>query len=260
MATDTPRRRASFAGLTLPLHLARPMVDAAAADFPAPIIRPLLDRFGFDGLTYLVGRNHDRGTAGRIVWSTHPPEWAALYCRANYSAIDPRLTNTRSRFTPYLWDASGLPDDPRTREFVGNAARYRTCSGVAIAVHDSSAGHVVLAFDSRLSPVPVVRRECIAEILGDLMLVTVALHEGALSWRIADGARGNGIASTLTNRERECLRLAARGLTSADIGNKLSVSERTINFHFGNLRRKLGALNRPEAIAKGAALGLMNPD
>ena len=121
-------------------------------------------------------------------------------------------------------------------------------------------GHVVLAFDSRLSPVPEVRREGIAEMLGDLMLVSVALHEGALAWRIADPGPGNDIAPTLTNRERECLRLAARGLTSADIGNKLSVSERTINFHFGNLRRKLGALNRPEAIAKGAALGLMTPD
>lgn len=260
MGMVTPKPQASSAGLTLPPHLTRTMADAAAADCPASIIQPLLDRFGFHGLTYFVGDNHSRGTAGRIVWSTHPSRWAELYRRANYHTVDPRLTNTRHRFTPYLWDACNLPDDPRTSEFVRSAAQYRICSGVAISVHDGSAGRVVLTFDSHLSPVPEARREIIAEILGDLMLVTVALHEGALSWRIGAVGPKNDIAATLTNRERECLRLAAHGLTSADIGNKLSVSERTINFHFGNLRRKLGALNRPEAIAKGAALGLMTPD
>ena len=41
---------------------------------------------------------------------------------------------------------------------------------------------------------------------------------------------------------------------------KLSVTERTVNFHFGRLRHKLGALNRPEAIAKGVSLGLVQLD
>ena len=64
----------------------------------------------------------------------------------------------------------------------------------------------------------------------------------------------------LTQRECDCLKFAARGMTSADIGNKLCVTERTVNFHFGRLRQKLGALNRPEAIAKGVSMGFVTLD
>ena len=260
MGNGMPSQRSMREGFVLPLHLARPMVEAAAAPYPATAIRPLLQRFGFDGLTYLVARDDGAGQSGRIVWSTHSPAWSALYRRAAYAAFDPRLTNTRHRVTPYVWDAAALRHDGRHGEFLRAAAQSNIRSGVVVALHDGLTGHVALAFDSGLSPVPRDRQECVAETLGDLLLTAVSLHEGVLSWRIARAATRPVGAPTLTRRECDCLKMAARGMTSADIGNKLSLSERTINFHFGNLRRKLGALNRPEAIAKGAALGLVTPD
>jgi DNA-binding CsgD family transcriptional regulator len=63
---------------------------------------------------------------------------------------------------------------------------------------------------------------------------------------------------TLTERERLCLSLSAKGQTSADIGLKLGISTRTVNFHFSNIFRKLGALNRQEAIAKAVRANLLN--
>ena len=47
-------------------------------------------------------------------------------------------------------------------------------------------------------------------------------------------------------------------MTSADIALKLSITERTVNFHVGNILAKLGALNRGEAIARGVALNLVS--
>ena len=38
-------------------------------------------------------------------------------------------------------------------------------------------------------------------------------------------------------------------MSSAEIGGKLCVAERTVNFHFSNMMSKLGVLNRQEAIA-----------
>jgi len=61
----------------------------------------------------------------------------------------------------------------------------------------------------------------------------------------------------LTSREAECVALGARGMTSADIAQKLRITERTANFHFGNVIAKLGALNRSEAIAKAVAYRLV---
>jgi LuxR family quorum-sensing transcriptional regulator LasR len=63
--------------------------------------------------------------------------------------------------------------------------------------------------------------------------------------------------SPLSPRECQCLTLAAHGMTSIDIGLKLSITERTVNFHFSNIISKLGVLNRHEAIAMGVAHGLV---
>jgi len=60
----------------------------------------------------------------------------------------------------------------------------------------------------------------------------------------------------LSKREAQCLQLAAKGQTSADIGFKLDIAERTVNFHFSNIVSKLDAANRIEAIAIGVARGL----
>jgi DNA-binding CsgD family transcriptional regulator len=71
--------------------------------------------------------------------------------------------------------------------------------------------------------------------------------------------RNGGAGSPrLSPRERECLGFAARGMTSADIGIKLAITERTVNFHFGNIIAKLRVLNRGEAIARAVSLELVS--
>ena len=67
-------------------------------------------------------------------------------------------------------------------------------------------------------------------------------------------------ADPLTERELTCLTLAAHGQTSADIGLKLDITTRTVNFHFAKILRKLNAANRQEAIAKAVGANLLqNP-
>jgi DNA-binding CsgD family transcriptional regulator len=236
------------------------MAAAARAPYPATVIRPLLERYGFDGLCYIVARHDSGATTGEIAWSTYPRQWTALYRHATYAAVDPRLARTRHRATPYLWDAADAPAAGLCGQFVRDAARFGIRSSVVISLHDGVAGQVALTFNSAASSLADVRRDAVLAMLGDLMLIAVALHEGVLSWRIAKAAVRRHAAPRLTQRECDCLKFAARGMTSADIGNKLSVTERTVNFHFGRLRQKLGALNRPEAIAKGVSLGLLSLD
>jgi DNA-binding CsgD family transcriptional regulator len=247
-------------GFALPVHLAHPMLAAARTPYPATVIRPLLERFGFDGLSYIVVRDDGPAPAGEIAWSTHPHSWSALYRRAGYAAVDPRLTHTRHRVTPYLWDAANSVGNGYAQRFIRDAATFGIRSGVVISLHDGASGHVALTFDSTNSPVTAERRQTVIARLGDLTLIAMALHEGVLSWRVAKSAARKRAGPRLTQRERDCLKFAARGMTSADIGTKLSLTERTVNFHFGRLRRKLGALNRPEAIAKGVSMGFVTLD
>jgi len=51
----------------------------------------------------------------------------------------------------------------------------------------------------------------------------------------------------------------ARGKTSADIGQILGLTKRTVDFHIDNARTKLGAATRTEAVLKAASGKLIEP-
>lgn len=61
----------------------------------------------------------------------------------------------------------------------------------------------------------------------------------------------------LSMRELEVPELATSGLTAASIGRSLRISGRTVNKHFENAYRKLGAKSRIEAVERSRALGLV---
>lgn len=54
----------------------------------------------------------------------------------------------------------------------------------------------------------------------------------------------------LSERQRVCLRLAAQGLTSAEIGERLSVSSRTVDEHLMRACHILGVRTRVQAVAR----------
>lgn len=53
---------------------------------------------------------------------------------------------------------------------------------------------------------------------------------------------------TVTERERDVLRHAARGLTNKQIGAELQISDRTVQNHLANIYAKLGVASRTEAV------------
>lgn len=53
----------------------------------------------------------------------------------------------------------------------------------------------------------------------------------------------------LSEREKECLSLLAQGLRTQRIAERIAISPATVEFHFKNARKKLGALTREQALA-----------
>jgi NarL family two-component system response regulator LiaR len=74
-----------------------------------------------------------------------------------------------------------------------------------------------------------------------------AYFSPAVAARAAAWARGERPAG-LTERELEVLQLLAEGLSNKEIAQGLSVTTRTVNFHVGNILRKLDVLSRVEAV------------
>jgi two-component system NarL family response regulator len=87
-----------------------------------------------------------------------------------------------------------------------------------------------------------------------------AVHAGLrrLSREAADRLRDYPVASDLTPRELEVLRLLARGLTNKEIGAALTVSETTAKWFVKNIFEKLGANDRTEAVTTAFERGILH--
>jgi DNA-binding CsgD family transcriptional regulator len=116
---------------------------------------------------------------------------------------------------------------------------------------------VLVALNSSIPVNDPIRREAITRNLPDILMFGHHFHEIFMRSVVEAGANPRSAAAPLSKRARECLGLAAHGMTSDDIAAKLEISSRTVQFHFDSIRSKLGAANRQEAVALAVQGGVI---
>jgi LuxR family quorum-sensing transcriptional regulator LasR len=250
--TNPPARKPP--GLSSDLQ--RALQLCANADEALQGFSMLASMLHFDGLSYLV--LDDTGSTDCVAFhlTTAGRNWSSRYAMHRYHAIDPRIIGTRDRHVPIMWTAAPIEMDVRARNFLGHAGDVRICSGVAVSLRDTRLGRIIVGWDWATRDVDRERKAALELSFSMLTLLAGFLHEAMLPHCLT--ALRPGAPATLSDRERTCLVLAAHGMTSLDIGIKLGITERTVNFHFGNIICKLGVLNRSEAIARAVAHNIVS--
>lgn len=109
----------------------------------------------------------------------------------------------------------------------------------------------------------VVKSAPAAELIGAIRLAAAARAPigTELGARLAtDSGRGpvsDASARELSRREREVLKLIARGHTNTEIADQLYLSVRTVESHRARIQRKLGRTSRAELVTHARGLGLI---
>ena len=138
--------------------------------------------------------------------------------------------------------AGVLTAAPSTRVVV--LTTYESDADILRAVEAGAAGYL-LKDASRAELVSAIR----AAARGETVLAP------SVATRLVDRMRRPQPADSLSPREVEVLRLVARGLSNAEIGRELYISEATVKTHLLRSFAKLGVSDRTAAVTTAIAAG-----
>ena len=102
--------------------------------------------------------------------------------------------------------------------------------------------------------------DALYQVYQDWVVVSPAMAPRFMADSIQPSEKGAGVTeidTQLTAREQDVLKLVANGMSNAEIGGDLNVSENTVKTYVKNVRGKLHMKNRAEAAAYASRLGFI---
>ena len=182
------------------------------------------------------------GLIDTALYLSCPPEWRKRYFENNYFANDPAVLHLARTTDPFTWtDALACPFyTTAQRRVVHEAGEFDMHGGFVVPLIGL---HTRTAVIELAGPTESLDMREKAELQMAAMAVNSRL-------RTIFRPRRHPLPP-LSNREREILQWAAIGKSDWEIGEILSISEKTVNAHIENVKRKYGVTSRIHAVVKG---------
>lgn len=206
----------------------------------------------FEHFAYALTINAPSLRSQQYIINGFPPSWVEKYLSRGYFKVDPLIRYAQNSSLPAIW-SDPMFHEAKSREFWEEAHAHGLHSGLSFAVHEQPGvtGIFSLARDRSLD----MQDRDLAALIGRAQMFASLLHHAVA--RIDLPKLLPETNASLTAREQECLKWAADGKTAWEIGQILSITERTAVFHVNNVIQKLGAANKTQAIVRAVALKLV---
>lgn len=226
-----------------------------ASDFDALKERTqnLVERLGYDGFMYVMARQENtlESEPRAFFLGTYDPDYMKLYADRQWFRCDPASQRMLQSDLPHVWRNADF-DTAEARPMFQAARRHGIGAGAIFPVISSnlSRGGLGIARDAD----PDDEYERTRSILPHGQLLSIYVHAAVnriLQLQPSPAVKG------ISQRERECLQMAARGMRDSDIAKALSITSRTVISHLNSARYKLQAENRAQMIARAMALKLI---
>jgi len=180
---------------------------------------------------------------------SYPAPWLELYAKHRYFEIDPVFLRNFSEFGLQHWSDTYRehPPDPAFQALAGDFGLRRGYS-FGLPDRQRTEGSLFSFSGDDIDEDPST----------GAMLQWVLPHFHAAMCTLRPQGSRDPLRVLLSDREKEVLRWVGMGKTSWEISQILKISERTVNFHVGNLMGKLDVVNRTQAVAAAMRLGLLD--
>lgn len=208
---------------------------------------------GFETVTAMAVIDRGIGRSEFITVDNTPPAYLDAFHDPMPGRSDPVMQHCKRHSLPIIWDQATY-----TTNGLGalweEQARFGYHTGIAMALHLPEGRHFQLGVDRDRS-LPSDRGE-LTRLVADLQLFAVHALDAAM--RVLIPLPEANEAPALTPRELEGLRWTMDGKTAWEVGAILGISERTAVSHLNNAMRKLGCVNKHQAVLKALRLGLIH--
>ena len=210
-----------------------------------------LEWFGLTHVSSIFLRGPGRDAIEGVLMNNRPQEFVKRYLEQDYVLRDPLVTELRNTLNPYTWgDVRARRDLSKDEKAIIDEGRaFDARDGFIIPIAMSS-GSVSLFSACGREPNLSERARAALEIIG-------IYSQHALKRAVIRAQRDEAPHSPLTPRELEILKRCKDGKTRPQIGEILSISPKTVEFHLRGIMDKLGASNQISAVIIALQRGLL---
>jgi LuxR family quorum-sensing system transcriptional regulator CciR len=196
------------------------------------------------GIAYVACASHVdplNPPKGAVALVNYPADWLEHFSAKRYARYDPVFHAARAAATPFRWSDILYGRDLRANQkrILSEARECGIVDGITIPIHTPYA----LPASCSLVPGPDGFDPL---LMPDLQFMAIHAHDEArrrLGDKLASPVR-------LTERQRECLVLAANAKSDWVIGQILGVSPRTVHNTLEMVKRRYGVSHRIQAVMR----------
>jgi LuxR family transcriptional regulator, quorum-sensing system regulator BjaR1 len=178
-----------------------------------------------------------------------PDEWRQRYFEKNYLPNDPAQLHLARSIDPYTWsDTLACPDYSKSQKrIVHEAGEFKMKEGLLVPILGLGTGIAMISIAGS-------NRDLSLRDRAELHLAAIYTHAQI---RILSKRRTRPLPA-LSLRERECLQWAAVGKSDWEIGEILSISEKTANAHIEHVKQKYRVSTRMLAVVYAVQRGIIH--
>jgi DNA-binding CsgD family transcriptional regulator len=229
-----------------PFEVAEAFMEQHARQVPAAELKKVFEKSLQDlGIRHFACCTHVDPLSPRsaaLVFQTYPGDWVREFSESGRYRIDPVFRYADERMVPFFWD------DPEFRsvltapqlEILTDAEGRGLGHGYTVPIHPPGGQ---MASCSVVPDSGVLDRGAYQAIF----IMASFMFDAMLRYSMRDDCSGTR-SMQFSERERQCLELAAQGKDDWSIGSLLRISERTAHNHIERAKRRLGVCTRVQVI------------